>query len=75
MQKNFADVVKVTDPKIGRLSRWVQPNHLKKERFSGRGQRVEADGEAKGVRSMRRTQNSIAGIEEEGNEPRNEGDF
>lgn len=75
MQKNFADVVKVTDPKIGRLSRWVQSNHLKKELFSGRGQRVEADGEVKGVRSMRRTQNSIAGIEEEGNEPGNEGDF
>ena len=46
--------VKVTDPKIGGLSRWMHSNHTKKELFffSGRGQRVEAEGEVKGVRNM-----------------------
>lgn len=69
-------VIKVTYPKIGRLSRWVQSNHISKELFSGKGRKAEAEEKVKEIRSRRRTGTSTAGTEEEeGHEPGSEGDF
>ena len=75
-KKDFADVVKVTDPKIGRLFRWAQSKYPSKELSSGKGRKVEAEVEVREIRSVRTTRASISGIEEEGgHKPGNEGIF
>lgn len=76
MAKGILHVIRVTDPKIGRLSRWVQSNHIHKELFSGKGWRVEAKGKVKEIRCRRRIETSIAVAEEdESHEPDNKGYF
>lgn len=70
LQKVFADVFKVTDSKIGRLSRWVQSNHMNSF-FQVRAGKLRQKGGQRG----KKHKTHKSSIEEKGNEPGYEEDF